>query len=136
MPLPSPRVNEDLNDFIGRCVIDSNVVNDFATQDQRIAVCNSLYSQEKEIKAAKENYTEKFSDQLAKAEKSSVKDFYKFYNDQYDQASAMFIRQGALSATDVSVFFKENDLINMYTCLLYTSPSPRDRQKSRMPSSA
>ena len=24
----------------------------------------------------------------------------------------------------------------MYGCLLYTSPSPRDRQKSRMPSSA
>ena len=23
-----------------------------------------------------------------------------------------------------------------YSCLLYTSPSPRDRQKSRMPSSA
>ena len=29
------------------------------------------------------------------------------------------------------------DLIGTYwTCLLYTSPSPRDRQKSRMPSSA
>ena len=26
--------------------------------------------------------------------------------------------------------------INRYRCLLYTSPSPRDRQKSRMPSSA
>ena len=25
---------------------------------------------------------------------------------------------------------------NSFTCLLYTSPSPRDRQKSRMPSSA
>ena len=25
---------------------------------------------------------------------------------------------------------------NAYICLLYTSPSPRDRQKSRMPSSA
>ena len=24
----------------------------------------------------------------------------------------------------------------LYSCLLYTSPSPRDRQKSRMPSSA
>ena len=24
----------------------------------------------------------------------------------------------------------------VYACLLYTSPSPRDRQKSRMPSSA
>ena len=29
--------------------------------------------------------------------------------------------------------FKRN---NNVTCLLYTSPSPRDRQKSRMPSSA
>ena len=26
--------------------------------------------------------------------------------------------------------------IGLYICLLYTSPSPRDRQKSRMPSSA
>ena len=26
--------------------------------------------------------------------------------------------------------------IGSYDCLLYTSPSPRDRQKSRMPSSA
>ena len=26
--------------------------------------------------------------------------------------------------------------VTLYTCLLYTSPSPRDRQKSRMPSSA
>ena len=30
--------------------------------------------------------------------------------------------------------FKE--WLNPNTCLLYTSPSPRDRQKSRMPSSA
>ena len=28
------------------------------------------------------------------------------------------------------------DIGNAYICLLYTSPSPRDRQKSRMPSSA
>ena len=27
-------------------------------------------------------------------------------------------------------------LVRPYFCLLYTSPSPRDRQKSRMPSSA
>ena len=30
----------------------------------------------------------------------------------------------------------EQDLNLIYNCLLYTSPSPRDRQKSRMPSSA
>ena len=28
------------------------------------------------------------------------------------------------------------DVLRYLTCLLYTSPSPRDRQKSRMPSSA
>ena len=28
------------------------------------------------------------------------------------------------------------DRLETLTCLLYTSPSPRDRQKSRMPSSA
>ena len=47
----------------------------------------------------------------------------------------------------IGAYSKINDLINMPTytdlmttdstiCLLYTSPSPRDRQKSRMPSSA
>ena len=29
-----------------------------------------------------------------------------------------------------------NSMTKAYSCLLYTSPSPRDRQKSRMPSSA
>ena len=36
----------------------------------------------------------------------------------------------------VSPFFVPASIINMISCLLYTSPSPRDRQKSRMPSSA
>ena len=34
-----------------------------------------------------------------------------------------------LSSTDV-------DAVDICTCLLYTSPSPRDRTRSRMPSSA
>ena len=37
----------------------------------------------------------------------------------------------------VTVFsIKEEVVREVYSCLLYTSPSPRDRQKSRMPSSA
>ena len=32
--------------------------------------------------------------------------------------------------------FSEEELAEIIPCLLYTSPSPRDRQKSRMPSSA
>ena len=30
----------------------------------------------------------------------------------------------------------QREPVEVYVCLLYTSPSPRDRQKSRMPSSA
>ena len=40
----------------------------------------------------------------------------------------------------VEKLLKQNNLILKFqkwnVCLLYTSPSPRDRQKSRMPSSA
>ena len=35
-----------------------------------------------------------------------------------------------------SVTFTPSDTTNYNTCLLYTSPSPRDRTRSRMPSSA
>ena len=34
------------------------------------------------------------------------------------------------------VYRTEHDLIRRYSCLLYTSPSPRDMRRSRMPSSA
>ena len=34
------------------------------------------------------------------------------------------------------VLITGKDLEHVWDCLLYTSPSPRDRQKSRMPSSA
>ena len=51
---------------------------------------------------------------------------------------------GVLSIGQGSVSINERDIsavgvitgANFKTCLLYTSPSPRDRQKSRMPSSA
>ena len=33
-------------------------------------------------------------------------------------------------------YLKQLEYLRVKTCLLYTSPSPRDRQKSRMPSSA
>ena len=38
--------------------------------------------------------------------------------------------------TDIEGYRKIVDDYQINTCLLYTSPSPRDRQKSRMPSSA
>ena len=37
---------------------------------------------------------------------------------------------------NVRILHKLSSVFNSIVCLLYTSPSPRDRQKSRMPSSA
>ena len=42
----------------------------------------------------------------------------------------------ARKATAKTVRAAEKELARIERCLLYTSPSPRDRQKSRMPSSA
>ena len=42
----------------------------------------------------------------------------------------------AIGLDPSSVSAKYNAGNNYYTCLLYTSPSPRDRTRSRMPSSA
>ena len=36
----------------------------------------------------------------------------------------------------IGYFFHDPLIVKMYSCLLYTSPSPRDRTRSRMPSSA
>ena len=40
------------------------------------------------------------------------------------------------NTTQLKKFTPETMKEIVYVCLLYTSPSPRDRQKSRMPSSA
>ena len=60
-----------------------------------------------------------------------------------DAAKSLFLKKG-YSATTTRDIARESDInlamLNYYfrskSCLLYTSPSPRDRQKSRMPSSA
>ena len=41
-----------------------------------------------------------------------------------------------LKTSQTLIKFKNLDSSYYYTCLLYTSPSPRDRTRSRMPSSA
>ena len=61
--------------------------------------------------------------------------------DEYVEGSSKPINFSALR--DQHIEFTKNffiklkeDLDRRNSCLLYTSPSPRDRQKSRMPSSA
>ena len=64
------------------------------------------------------------------------------------QGARLWIKAGSFSIQPVEIgkillciffasYFAENkEMLSIPTCLLYTSPSPRDRQKSRMPSSA
>ena len=54
---------------------------------------------------------------------------------RYQQTAILFI--SGMSLTDIELLKGyEHGAVDYITCLLYTSPSPRDRQKSRMPSSA
>ena len=53
-----------------------------------------------------------------------------------DKVSVVFGCWTSVSRKSVLPVFKELNNILFYPCLLYTSPSPRDRTRSRMPSSA
>ena len=56
---------------------------------------------------------------------------YEYINDSYDIVSATDNFDEATNKVQGYRMINEDK-----SCLLYTSPSPRDRQKSRMPSSA
>ena len=65
------------------------------------------------------------------------------YNLEYDLSlfnivAVRHFNMGAMENKSLNIFNSKLILANSETttCLLYTSPSPRDRQKSRMPSSA
>ena len=63
------------------------------------------------------------------------------YGSAFDWAdrAVMLSKEGESLAAKANVYYKGFQACRsgqISTCLLYTSPSPRDRQKSRMPSSA
>ena len=62
----------------------------------------------------------------------------KGFNDMIKESIVERIDQYFAVGGDVNPEHMEHDKVRelLWDCLLYTSPSPRDRQKSRMPSSA
>ena len=70
-----------------------------------------------------------------------VKDHIEEYISQevYVQIAIIKGKEKVSTETAIDKYFNTNhfrDFSEGKPCLLYTSPSPRDRQKSRMPSSA
>ena len=53
-----------------------------------------------------------------------------------DPMNSLDYRTSKHLRTEFKILQKKLGITTIYVCLLYTSPSPRDRQKSRMPSSA
>lgn len=47
MPLPKPRTNESRETFMSRCMSDTETMNDFPKQEQRLAVCFSQWKSHK-----------------------------------------------------------------------------------------
>ena len=79
----------------------------------------------------------KLSQQEEKELISFIKDWLKSHGfNQKDLANELNIKSIQMPAIILKLkeFYKKGGMFNV--CLLYTSPSPRDRTRSRMPSSA
>lgn len=48
MPIPTPKDGESKNDFIGRCVSKLHNMDEFESNDQRVAVCYSKWEEANE----------------------------------------------------------------------------------------
>lgn len=114
MPLPKPNQGESRNDFMSRCVIDPNIIGDFDTIEQRVAVCSSLFEPQKEEKA-QNNWADEFENQLTKAEHTSVRDFTEFYKAEYNDAIDLYLKVGQMTPATAQQFFQDAKYIEMYS---------------------
>ena len=65
MPLVKPKEKEKREDFISRCMADDKTTSEFDTTEQRLAVCNSQYENNK-----KEKYSMNDIEKMGEAIKS------------------------------------------------------------------
>lgn len=114
MPLPNPNQGESRNDFMGRCVIDPNIIGDFNTIEQRVAVCSSLYEPQKEEKA-QDNWANEFENELTKAERTSVRDFTEFYKAEYNDAIDLYLKVKQMTPATAQQFFQDAKYVEMYS---------------------
>ena len=83
------------------------------------------------------NYFEWFTKMLKEMDEGGSPKFFNYHIYFLERSPEEISRKMMYISTDVLESETNIDLVdNLWSCLLYTSPSPRDRQKCRMPSSA
>lgn len=95
MPLPKPSVGESRNDFMGRCVSDPKIVNEFSDQDQRVAVCMTQYEGKKMTDEPIEN-EELEAETEAKFETGELDVSFEVKTAEEDEQQGMFSGYGSI----------------------------------------
>ena len=84
-------------------------------------------------KGGAENF-QKMASKVVKSKSMSTKT--KFHGILHLLNSTMFLNVLIVGLLSIPMLYIKNEYGHLKTCLLYTSPSPRDKRQSRMPSSA
>lgn len=113
MPLPKPRANENESNFIQRCVINPQVVAEFGSIEQRVAVCNSIYDNKQIKKDAEQDWLDGWDKQLEIAERKEVSIFKKYYKQEYSKAIRLF--QDKKQTRNFDTIFRPFDYANLYS---------------------
>ena len=111
MPLPKPRTNESESDFLDRCITDAVVQSEFSDQDQRIAVCESLYRPSKKaLNYDFDRFIFGFNRKRDIQERNWTRKFSRFYFNEYQKGIKQFLETNHINETGL---FRFNDFEDM-----------------------
>lgn len=94
MPLPKPSLGEDRDEFVGRCMGDDKVIQEFPDNDQRVAVCNAQFEGGKMTEETQIDLEEYIADHEAKSETMDIAFEYKATAD--DEEKGVFTGYGSI----------------------------------------
>ena len=87
MPLPKPSLGEDRDEFVGRCMGDDKVIQEFPDNDQRVAVCNAQFEGGKMTEETQIDLEEYIADHEAKSETMDIAFEYKATADEEEKGA-------------------------------------------------
>ena len=115
--MPTPRENETQQEFVSRCIIDPESIQDFPDREQRLAFCYSQFDRYKSEYIKKDfvdDWRSAFSKRLGRAENRLVARLKRFYKRNYFQAIDTFIQTNNIQTEGI---FKTDDWKNIYIAI-------------------